>query len=488
MPKQAPHQLPFPTKGKTEQEIKQIQQEARKNDARWQDGRTFSLVFYAGPDVARVSQEAYLAFYQENGLNLSAFPSIRKFETEVVSMSASLLNGDNEVVGNMMSGGTESIICVVKTAVNKAKKEKPGIKPEIIAPASVHPAFDKACNYFDVKLIHVPVREDDKRADVEAMEKAINENTIMLIGSAPAYPHGVVDPIEELGRLAQQHHLLLHVDACVGGYMLPFVERLGYKVPPFDFRVPGVTSMSMDVHKYGYATKGTSVLLYRNAEIRRHQYFVYLDWTGGIYASPSVTGTRPGGTFASAWAVMNYLGEEGYLRIAKEVMDATEKVKQKVATMDGIYIMANPHMSVLALASDKHDIFRIGDELNIRGWHLDKQQHPNTLHMTISYGNVQAIDQFLLDLEASMAEVRKFHIGELGDKVAVGLVKGLSAILPEKQMSKLTQAAAKMGGTGVPKRSAAMYGMMGALPNEGDVKDLVISILEGMNSLEPKEE
>ena len=479
-----PNQLPFPAKGKTEAEIKEIQQTARQNDARWKEGRTFSLVFYAGPDVARVSQDAYTSFYNENGLNLSAFPSIRKFETEVVSMASSLMHGNADVVGNMTSGGTESILCAVKTARNKALKDRPGIQPEIIVPTSAHPAFDKAGNYFGVKIVHVPVRESDKRADVDAMAKAINTNTIMLVGSAPAYPHGVVDPIMELGVIAREHGLLLHVDACVGGFMLPWVERLGYPVPAFDFRVAGVTSISMDIHKYGYAAKGSSVILYLNSELRKHQYFVYLDWTGGIYASPSVTGTRPGGTFASAWAVLNYLGEEGYMRIAKEVMDATVKIKKGVAALEGIYIIADPHMSILAIGSDKYDVFRLGDEMTIRGWHIDRQQNPSSLHLTISYGNVQAVDQFLIDLAEAVDEVKKFSLDELGSKVALGLVKCISAIVPKKEMSKLTQAAARLSSGNMPKRTAAMYGMMGALPNEGDVKEIVLNMLDGMNKLD----
>ncbi len=329
MSKEETRSLILPQKGISEEEIYHQQEEARKNDARWKEGRTFSLVFYGGEEVARVSQKAYTEFYQENGLNLGAFPSIRKFETEVVAMAAGLMHGDEEVVGNMTSGGTESIICTVKTARNRALKEKPGIKPEIILSQSAHPAFDKACDYFGIKAIHIPVRENDKRADVEAMKAAINGNTILLVGSAPAYPHGVVDPIEELGQLALQNDILLHVDACVGGFMLPFVEKLGYKSSAIRF---SCSRRYFYFHGYsynsGYAAKGSSVILYKNSELRKNQYFVYLDWNGGIYASPSITGTRPGGTFASAWAVMNYLGEEGYMNMARQVMDATHKNSQ----------------------------------------------------------------------------------------------------------------------------------------------------------------
>ncbi|MDX2001852.1 MAG: aspartate aminotransferase family protein [Chitinophagales bacterium] len=476
--------LPFPQKGTDAASIKEQLANAAANDKNWRRGRTFSLVFYPGDEVSEVSKQAYLAFSYENGLNVSAFPSLRKFETEVVAMSIALMNGDADVVGNMTSGGTESILCAVKTAKNKWAKENADTIPEVIVPQSAHPAFDKACDYFGLKLVHVPVDKQTLRADVAAMEKAITPNTVMIVGSAPSYPHGLIDPIEDLAKVAQKHHLLFHVDACVGGYALPFVERLGYPVPKFDFRVPGVTSISMDLHKYGYATKGASVVLYKNSVLRKNQYFLYTEWTGGIYISPTVTGTRPGGPIAAAWAVLNFLGEEGYLRINKAVMEATEKIIAGINAIEGLYVIGKPEMSVLGFTSDKYDIFRIGDEMNLKGWHIDKQQNPDSLHLTISYGNVQAVDDFLTDLKEAVKQAKKLTLDKIGGKVAVGLVKGASKVLPEKQMSKLTQAVAKMGGTGVPKRSAAMYGVMGAISNEGDLNEILLNLMDGLNKME----
>ena len=230
------------------------------------------------------------------------------------------------------------------------------------------------------------------------MEAAITPNTIMLVGSAPSYPQGVVDPIAELAQVALRRDVLLHVDACVGGMMLPFVRKLGYPIPDFDFALPGVTSMSCDLHKYGYAAKGASVILYRNSALRRHMFFSYINWAGGVYVSPTMTGTRPGGPIAAAWAIMNFLGEEGYLKLADVVMQTVRKIREGIAVLPDVRVLGNPDMSVLSIGSDKWDVYQIGDELTARGWHLDRQQFPPTLHMTIVPAHALVADQFLIDL------------------------------------------------------------------------------------------
>lgn len=475
--------MQFPLNGKKPEDISRLLDQAGEDDANWRSGKTFSLVFYGGDELSKVSQNAYMKYYYENGLNPTVFPSLRKFETEVVSMSADLMHGDSEVVGNMTSGGTESILCAVKTAKHYALSKNPNIKPEMVVAQSIHPAFDKAANYFGIKIKHFPVRKD-KRADVKAMEAAINENTILIVGSAPSYPHGVVDPIEELAEVAKKHNILMHVDACVGGYMLPWVERLGYPIPKFDFRVDGVTSMSMDLHKYGYAAKGASCVLYRNSELRKHQYFVYSGWSGGIYASPSIAGTRPGGSIAAAWAVLNYLGEEGYMRIAKGVMQATEKIKKAVDKMDGIYIVSNPDMSLLAIGSDDIDVMELGDELQLKGWSIDRQQNPSTLHLTLSQGNMHIADEFIKDTKQALFKVKKFSLNKIATKATTSFIKGASKVLSEDNMSKLTAFLSKMGGAGLPKRTAPMYGMMGALPNKGDLDEMILNMMDGLNKMD----
>jgi glutamate/tyrosine decarboxylase-like PLP-dependent enzyme len=303
----------------------------------------------------------------------------------------------------------------------------------------------------------------------------------MLVGSAPSYPQGVVDPIPAIAELAAEHDLLCHVDACVGGFMLPFVRKLGYPLPAFDFSLPGVTSISADLHKYGYTAKGASVILYRNKALRRHQMFAYTDWPGGIYASATMAGTRPGGTIASAWAVMNYLGEEGYLRIADEVMQTVTKLRQGIDAIAGVQVLGEPDMSVMAIASDELDIYQIGDEMGVRGWHLDRQHFPACLHLTVHRGHVAVADDFLHDLAASVVQVRKPTPRRLGTNLLMWLVGVLAAILPERWLSWITERASGLlaGGGALPERSAAMYGMMGTLPNRGDLKELVLDLVEG---------
>ena len=481
----------LPRKGRDREDLLAEMQAARQQDIHWQEGKAFSLVFEAGEDVLELLKEAYGMFFSENGLNPTAFPSLRKFETEVIAMAAGLLGGDAQVAGNMTSGGTESILLAVKTARDWARLHHPEIhRPEMVLPLSAHPAFDKAGEYFGVKPVHTRLRPDF-RADPQAMRDAITPNTILLVGSAPSYPQGVVDPIADLAPIAQERGLLMHVDACVGGFMLPFVRRLGYPIPDFDFSVPGVTSMSADLHKYGYAAKGASVILYRHQALRRQQFFVYTDWPGGVYASPGMTGTRPGGAIAAAWAVMNYLGEDGYLQIAATVMQAVRRLQEGVRAIPGVRVLSNPEMSVMALASDRYNIYEIGDEMTLRGWHLDRQHNPACLHMTFHYGHAAVVDNFLSDLAASVAAVRKPSLQKIGNSLTVSLAQAAVRLLPEKWVSRLMgRASSLLGGedASLPGRTAAMYGLIGTLPNRGDMNTLVLDLIDSMTRIpEPKE-
>jgi len=463
---------------------------AREHDARWRKGKTWSLVFHGGNDVIELLEEAYALFLSENALNPMAFPSLKRFEAEVVSMTAALLGGDEDTVGNMTSGGTESILMAVKTARDWARSARPEVKaPEMILPATAHPAFEKAAHYFGVKSVRTAVGPDF-RADVAAAEAAMTANTILIVGSAPSYPQGMVDPIVDLANLARQHGLLCHVDACVGGFMLPFVHRLGYPVPPFDLAVPGVTSLSADLHKYGYAAKGASVILYRDSELRRHQFFVHTAWSGGIYASPTMTGTRPGGAIAAAWAIMNYLGQEGYQELAATVMDTCRRLKEGIERLEGVHVLGDPPMSLLALASDELNIFEIGDALAQRGWHLDRQQGPESLHLTVTYAHAAVADQFLHDLAEAVQEVRQFSLSKMANTVQVGAVQAAVRWLPEGLVSRLTRWASGLMGLGqgrLPQRSAAMYGMMASLPNQGDLNEIVLDLLDQLTKVKTTE-
>jgi sphinganine-1-phosphate aldolase len=412
----------------------------RSEDARWKDGRTFSLVYYVDDEHSRLLKEAYGEYMAENGLSPIAFPSLRRMEAEVVSMAAGLFNGGDEVAGTMTTGGTESIMMAVKAAREWARQQKGIARPELIVPRSVHPAFEKAAHYFDVELRHAATAPDF-RVDVADVERLITPSTALIVGSAPPYPHGVVDPITELAALAQSRGLLCHVDACLGGFFLPFARKLGRDIPAFDFEVPGVTSLSADLHKYGYAAKGASVVLYRDRALRRHQFYTYAEWPGGLYASPSMTGTRPGGAIAAAWSVMHYLGEEGYLDYARRILATTDKLMAGIQAIPGLRVLGKPHVGVFAFSSDSLNVYELGDALEARGWKLDRQQNPPALHCMITPAHEPVVDTLLADLRDCAARLSS--------------------------------------GEPAPEGSAAMYGMVGAIPTK-EVDSFLLDFLDGV--------
>jgi sphinganine-1-phosphate aldolase len=438
--------MKFPEKKQNSNDLLKQMQEFQDNDVNWREGRNSSLVYFIGDESTKLISDAYTMYASTNGLSPLSFPSLKKFESEVVAMSKGLLNGDDYVVGNMTSGGTESILMALKTAREWAKNEKPHItNPEIILPNTIHPAFNKSANYLSLKTVIIPVG-DDFRANLQATKEAINENTILIVGSAPAYPQGVIDPISDLAKLAKDNGILMHVDACLGGFLLPFLKKLGYEIPDFDFSVDGVTSISADIHKYGYGPRGTSVVLYKNTELRQHQYFSYSDWPGGLYGSPTMTGSRPGGAIAAAWAIMNYLGEEGYLELAKKVMNTTTKMINGINNIPELHILGKPNMSVFSYTSDTVDIYSIGEEMTKRGWSLDRQQLPASLHMMVTPAHEKVADKFLEDLKASV-DIAKNNPGE-------------------------------------PEGMAAMYGAMASLPDRSMVSGFIHSFLDSLTTLE----
>ena len=473
----------FPHKGMNKTDLLSEMQAMKHGDANWESGKVFSYVYFAGEEILKTVKDAYLLFFSENALNPTAFQSLRRMETEVIRMCAELLHGGEKAMGSMTSGGTESILMALKTARAWGQKMKPGIEvPEIILPATAHPAFHKACYYFGLKAVVVPVGEDF-RAIPSEMEAAITPNTILLVGSAPSYPQGVMDPIEALGTLAKKHSLLCHVDACVGGFMLPFLQRLGYPIAPFDFEVEGVTSISADIHKYGYAAKGASVVLYRDAELRKLQFYVYTPWTGGIYASPTMTGTRPGGAIAAAWAALRFIGMEGYLEKAELCMQITQKMKEGILKIPGLEILSSPDMTILCLSSQVMDIYEIGDEMGVMGWSIDRQQLPPSLHLTITPAHEHMITAFLEDLKVATSKARKLTLGKLSKSLQLGTIKGLKKVLPESLLDKFQVFAAKhsaLGGT----RSAAMYGMMGELQDTNNLDEMIREFLSRLMSEE----
>ena len=404
--------MPFPRHGTPPAELFAKMRERKREDADWEGGRTFSLVYPAGKDVDDVLREANNLYLFENALNPFRFPSLREMEKEVVEMTTDLLHGGEQAGGSMTSGGTESILMAVKTARERGREVKGITAPEMIAPVSAHPAFAKAAKYLGLELKQAPLREDF-RVDVDAAAKLLTKNTVLMVGSAPNYPHGVIDPIGELAAIAADNDVFFHTDACVGGFLLPFLERLGHPVPPFDFRVPGVTTMSADVHKYGYCTKGASVIAHRNKETVLHQVFLYDQWPGGLYGSPAMAGARPAAPIAAAWAVIHYLGEDGYLRLAQQILDTVKKLRAGIEAIPELHVWGNPDASLVAFGSEQLDIAAVGDVMDDRGWHLDRQVGPDALHMMVSPSHAQVADRFLEDLRYAVA-----HHGESRGKQA----------------------------------------------------------------------
>jgi len=421
----------------------------RQGDANWRDGRTFSLVYHAGDEVKSVLEAAFLKCFAENALNPMAFPSLRRMETEVLAIAAALL-GDPAAVGSLTSGGTESILMAVKTARDWGRAERAIDRPKMVLPVTAHPAFVKAAHYFDVELAWVPI-DAAFSADVAAARALCDERTVLVVGSAIAYPHGVVDPIASLAALATEHGALCHVDACLGGMILPFAEAIdaeeGRAWAPWDLRVPGVTSISCDLHKYGYAAKGASLVLYRDRGLRRHQFIGHADWPGGLWGSPTAAGTRPGGPIAAAWAVLHFLGRDGYLRLARQSLAAARALLAGIAAIEGLRVLGDPVATVFAFTMDDGDVYRLGDAMQARGWHLDRQQLPPALHAMITWAHVAHVDAFLADLRASAAEVRGLPPADDGQ--------------------------------------AAMYGMMGSLPDRGLANELIVGFLDSLDDGPP---
>lgn len=438
--------LSFPKNGLKAEDVLSQMKEFKSQDVDWKKGRSFSLVYPVSDEHHEFLQKAHNMFFSENALNPMAFKSLRRFEHETIRMCSDLFHGGNEAVGLVTSGGTESLIMAIKAYKERAKKLWPWIlKPEIIIPESAHSAIDKGGHYFDVKVRHAPVGADF-RVDLKAVKKMINRNTILIVGSAPQYPQGVVDPIAQLGEIALSKNLPLHVDACIGGFVLPFIERLGYPVPVFDFRIPGVTSISADIHKYGYAAKGASALLYRNMSYMKHQFFVYTEWKGGgIYASPSFPGTRPGGPIAAAWGTLMKLGEDGYLDLTRKVLEAREYFLSELAKIPELKLQAYPDSTLVSFVSQNANVgvYAVADQLQAKGWNVTRQQTPESLHLTLSPAHADYIKEFVADL-----------------KEAVEVVK----------------ANPKLNTSG----QAAMYGMMAKIPFKGMIKGSVQGIMEKM--------
>ncbi|MGI6215145.1 MAG: aspartate aminotransferase family protein [Clostridiaceae bacterium] len=424
----------IPDKGRPFDEILSDLETFGLDDPSYKEARTWSLVYYLNAEYTEFLQNAYGKYFSANGLNPTAFLSLKRLEKDILRYTAELLHVDENAAGVVTSCGTESCMLAVKTYRDIGRKK--GIKkPEMILPDTAHVAWDKGAEYFNVKIRRASLAED-MAVDINAVEKMINKNTVMILGSSPEYPHGIIDPIEELGELAQKYNVPLHVDACVGGYILPYLEKLGVSLPKWDFRVPGVTSMTADIHKYGYAAKGASCILYRDLQTFKHQVFVQQDWPGGIFASPAFLGTRPGGAYAAAWAAIQANGIEGYTELAKKTLRATNRLKKGIEKIEGLKLYGDPKASLLAYHSTEPaiNIFVVGKVMLDKGWHLDCLQRPDGIHAMVTASHTdEIVDKYLEDL-AEAVKTAKAH-PELADKGAAATY-GMASHLPMRKMVK----------------------------------------------------
>jgi glutamate/tyrosine decarboxylase-like PLP-dependent enzyme len=422
----------LPENGRPRKEILQEMCELNEHEAaRWQEGYASGAVYHGGQEHIDFLNKVYALQSQSNPLHADLFPSTIKFEAEIIAMTANMLSAhtvDDDICGTITSGGTESILLAMKSYRDWARATKGITKPEMILPVTAHAAFDKAAEYFHIKTVKIAV-DQEYRADWIAAKNAINKNTIVIVGSAPSFPHGIIDPIAEMSALAKEKGIGFHTDACLGGFVIPWAEKLGVHVPPIDFRLPGVTSISADTHKYGYAAKGTSVLLFRNHELRHYQYFVNTEWPGGLYFTPTFAGSRPGGLSAACWAAMVSLGEDGYLEATKGILDTAQAIKAGIKTIPELTILGDP-LWVIAFASEEMDIYKVMEIMTHKGWSLNGLHKPTCVHIAITRRHAQpgVAARFIADLRTAVSEVK----ANPEMKGSMAPVYGIGATLPAR--------------------------------------------------------
>ncbi len=416
-----------------------VEQLASAEDCRWRDGYASGAVYHGDPEHVAFLSQIYAAQSQSNPLHADLWPSATKFEAEIVAMTAAMLGAghappETPVTGTVSSGGTESILLAMKAYRDFARERRGIATPEIVAPVTAHAAFDKAARFFDMPLVRVPV-DGGFRADLGAVAGAVTERTAVVVGSAPTFPHGVIDPIPQIAALAAERGVGCHVDACLGGFILPWAEQLGYPVPPFDFRLPGVTSMSADTHKYGYAAKGSSVVLYRGRDLRQFQYYTLTDWPGGLYLSPTFAGSRPGALSATCWAAMVSIGKSGYTEAARRILETGARIRDGVAAIPGLRVLGDPLWVTAFAADDGLDVYQVMENMSHRGWSLNGLQRPAAVHLAVTLRHTVpgVADRFLADLAGSVEEVR----ANPGVSTGMAPVYGMAATLPADVVRQL---------------------------------------------------
>ncbi len=448
----------------------------RAADAPTRGGRTFAYVYDPGLDgLDELAAAAYSAYATVNGLDMTVFPSVARLENDLIAAAVRLL-GRPGAQGTFTSGGTESIMLAVKTARDHARATRGVTEPRLVLPSTAHAAFHKAAAYLAVEPVVVPVDPATYRADPAAMAAAMTDRTVLVVASAPSYAHGVIDPVEEIAAAAADRGILCHVDACIGGWLLPFLRRAGRPVPPFDLSVPGVTSISADLHKYGYADKGASVVLHRDGELRRHQYFAHAGWPGYPIVNPSVQGSKSAGLLAQAWAVLQSVGEDGYTALAAQVGTAIDRLAAGLAGVAGVRVLGEPKVGPVAFTvldgSGRPDlglVLHLADEMRERGWYLQPQlsfgELPPNLHLTVTPATVDRIGALLADLEGALAAARALP-PVTPDPAVVSFAAELdpSTLGPEEVAAVLAFGGLD-GGAELPRRMAPVLALLDALPD-----------------------
>jgi sphinganine-1-phosphate aldolase len=459
----------LPASGLSREDVLARLADYRAGDLSARGGRTFAYVYDAGrPDVDELAHEVYGSFLDVNGLDPTVFPSLLRMENEVVGIVAGHLGGGPDTVGSFTSGGTESIILAVKAARDWARTHRPEVvEPEVVLPVTAHAAFQKACHYLGLSAVLVDVDPATFRADVTATREAITDSTILVVASAASYAHGVVDPVEELGRLALERGIPLHVDACIGGWLLPYFRELGVNVPAFDLSVPGVTSLSVDLHKYAYAPKGASVVLYADPAMRLKQFYACADWTGYTMVNATVQSTKSGGPLAAAWATLHAVGADGYRDLAAQTLRATRRLIAGAADVRGLHVLGEPEMALVAMAAtDGVDVFEVCDEMASRGWYVQAQLGyrglPASIHLTLTASSDQHVDELLRDLAECVEKARTATTGL--DPALLEAVRALDPDeLPDDVLGTLLPMAGLEPGAGLPDRMAGINALLEAM-------------------------
>ena len=401
----------LPSESVNKEEILELCKKMAEINGDFSKGQYSGTIYHGGMDgYTEFINEAMNLHQWTNPLHGGQFSGVRKMEAESISMVISMFNGDAQACGALTTGGTESILLAMKAYREHAKFERGITEPELVVPVTAHAAFDKAAHYFGIRIRHARMDPVTCKVDLKHMKSLVNGNTIALVGSAPHYPHGIVDPITEIAAFGKKKGIPVHVDACLGGFIIAFMEKAGLPVDEkFDFRVPGVTSISCDTHKYGFAPKGSSTILYKNAALRKYQMHSQPNWPGGIYASPTISGSRIGNVVAGTWAALLYHGQEGYVKSATEICTAAKFISDEIRKIPGLKVMGNPMLSVIGIASDEFDIYRLQDYLVERHWDLNSLQFPPSLHICCTklhtVNDMEHTKRFVADLQNGSAYI-----------------------------------------------------------------------------------